>query len=165
MKYTLVNPSITGTFNSTINAKSASDAAQKFYSEMSTHFTTAMPSYFFSFEDKKNNMYHYEVKETLKDNNASYTISQYNNTVDLDKFNQALAQHKAQAGGKKKHDDSSSSSSSSSSDYMIKWKVPIYSWWYYPYIYSWNNGYVYQPNIVSNAISPSSSIIWSWPYV
>lgn len=159
--YVLVNPHIEGAFKSTIKAQNSNEASNIFYTNLSEHFNNSVPSFHFSIQKGKSGdgkFYHFEVKETKKNKEVSFSISPITlkgEEAAIDRFKKNLSNFKSkfnQDGGKqrkkkhhKKHD---SSDSDSSSDSYIKTKKtynttqPIYYWWYDPYLYSLDSIYV-----------------------
>lgn len=115
MKYSLVNPFITGTLRTTTHASTDIQAAKKLYSRMAQYFNNNLPSFFFSIQDSKGKFYHYEVNERQMKNDINFTIR----SVDMKKKGEnkiaEIMVQKKKGGSDKKKDDSSSSSSSSDS--------------------------------------------------
>lgn len=164
--YTLVNPKIEGTLKTTFKCDTPLEAANEAYAAVSKYFANTLPTFRFSLEcDSK--LYHYQAEEKLKNDNADYVITQFKGNVDERGFNKSKRAFDKQVGGKHKHhkhhkDDSDSSSSDSSSPYM-KWKVPISSWWYYPYMYTVDDLYVFTPSFIPGSTSVLSNIYFPLP--
>jgi hypothetical protein len=161
--YLMVNPHIEGDFKKKIKAKNSKEAAQKFYKELSGHFSNAVPTFHFTIQkggSGSGNHYHFEVTENRKDQKVDFNIRKIDLKDELkvlDKFKNRRSKwlKEFQAGGKKKSskkskkDDSSDSSDSSSDEAFIKrakknsiYNQPLYYWWYDPYLYSLDTVYV-----------------------
>lgn len=123
MSYILVNPNINGTeFKS--NKNKSSDAAKEIWSEFSANIKDYIPSFYFTIQNTEDNsLFHYNVKESLKEGNVKFSIKKFNNK-NID--NKALIKSLQTGGKRRKHkkkdsssSDSSSSSSSSSSEVFV----------------------------------------------
>jgi hypothetical protein len=118
MKYTLANPFVTGSINTSIDSDNHNDAAKTLYTRVSKHFTNNLPRFFFSIIDENNKLRHYQVNEKKLGKEVNFTIK----TAEMKKSGEqkVLAIYNkltSQEGGKKKvFDDKSSSSSESDSD-------------------------------------------------
>jgi hypothetical protein len=162
--YTLVNPLVQGEMKTELSANNSIDAARQFYKLLSEHFSNAVPKFHFSIQkgDNSDKLYHFEVVETRKKDNVSFTISPFEGVSSLEaskftnKYNIAKKNlQPLQEGGKskrkqkktkksRKHKDSESESESSSESEvdvytsyipLINYNQPIYYWWYDPSIY------------------------------
>ena len=164
--YLLVNPHIEGNFNSKIKAKNSNEAANIFYKNLSEHFNNSVPKFHFTIQkgsSGEGKYYHFEVKESRKENEVSFKVNEMNLATDADSmesFKSRLEGFKAkfnQDGGKKhkkshKKDSSDSSDSSdwdaSSDEFYRRAKQylptnqPIYYWWYDPYVYRLDSLYI-----------------------
>ena len=169
-KYNLVNPLIEGNINTTVKASDELKGAGKIYEEiLAPMFITSISEFKFSIEGG-GKLYHYNVKETLKGENAKFKIEEISGKVEEKTLRQKLKEHKSdQSGGKSKHkhkkdDDDSSSSSSSSSEELYRFNRFYYS----PYIYTpyINTGYSYTlPYISPTYFYPYSSLnIYGYPF-
>jgi len=161
--YCLVNPYIKGEMKTKIKAKNSHEAANIFYKNLSEHFNNSVPKFMFTIQKGSSgdgNLYHFQVneqKESDKDE-VNYSIKIINNLVSnkTDDFKGKLDDLKNKfnhMGGeetkKKKKDDSDSDSESDEKFYKIarkyiynKTAVPIYYWWYYPYLYPSRSLYI-----------------------
>jgi len=152
-KYKLINPNITGTFNSTVSESNANNAAKKIWEKLSKNIVNNVPHLMFTIKNESSNqLYHYSVKEKMdSSNNANILIEKVDvslNASQKKKFlNQIKSVETTQYGGdkedRKRYDDSSSSSSDDSdSDYALfmkyKKRSPIFRYWYTPSIYTIN---------------------------
>lgn len=160
-KYVLVNPYISGEFQSTVKANNSNEAAKMFYNNISEHFNNAVPKFYFSIQkggSGKGKYYHYRSIEKRKKDDVSFLIKPYTiKGENMQAFEQKLNDFKQkdiQNGGKKnkKHSkNSSDSSSDSDSDseifsvsqtYIPSFNQPIYYWWYDPLVYNLNSFYI-----------------------
>ena len=161
-KYVLVNPYISGEFESTIKANNSNEAAKMFYNSISEHFNNAVPKFYFSIQkggSGTGKYYHYRSIEKRKKDDVSFLIKPYTiKGENMTSFEKRLTQFKQkdiQNGGKKhskKHSkDSSDSDSSSESDseifsvsqtYIPSFNQPIYYWWYDPLVYNLKSFYI-----------------------
>lgn len=162
-KYVLVNPYISGEFQSTVKANNSNEAAKMFYNNISEHFNNAVPKFYFSIQkggSGKGKYYHYRSIEKRKKDDVSFLIKPYTiKGENMGAFEQKLNDFKQkdiQNGGKKnkKHSkNSSDSSSDSDSDsdseifsvsqtYIPSFNQPIYYWWYDPLVYNLNSFYI-----------------------
>lgn len=77
VKYTIVNPFIAGTFKTVYEGATPLEGAKKFWAEFSKILTNNVPSFSFTLQEGENNkMYHFNVKEDMKDGKVNYTISE-----------------------------------------------------------------------------------------
>jgi len=177
-KFRLVNPVITGTFNTTYEASNSDEAAKMFWktlTEEKKYITGNVPKFLFTLMDETGNLFHYMVKEKAEGSYADYTIEKVDVKLSdeeekkfleevekVQKNNEKLEEKETeQAGGKrrKRYDDSSSSSSDSDDDIdelfkyirLKKANRPISYWWYTPGLY--NTDSVFTPTFVA-PISP-----------
>jgi hypothetical protein len=162
MSFVLINPNIKSV---TIKSKmkSSDNAAQDLWKKFSNNIKNYTPEFYFSFyESGSNNIYHYQVNESLENNKVKYSLEKYKNkNINNKKFIKDILNK--QNGGKDKSfrdkpfkhksrkdssssasDDNSSSSSSSGDDLMhtyyhkSKYNLPL-SVSYNPNVYSVNN--------------------------
>ena len=145
--YRLVNPHISGSFDSMTSSNDSINAANELWTRLSDHITGNLPNFTFSLQEQSGGkLHHFKVIETLAGKYADYTITgvdvkltdtQVKNlnkkTQELDKMNESI-----QSGGastkkrykKEKYEKSNvypnsddSSSSSSDSDDSIYEKI------------------------------------------
>lgn len=149
-KFTLANPIVKGTVDTTSNKKDAIEAANEIYGNISQYFANPLSEFYFTIEKNSNKSrnqdggaktqyFHFKVSEKHIGNDVNYALKPFTGNVNLKAFFKQVEQ----SGGKKhrkhsKDDDDSSSSSSSESESPLYRKIrhPIYSWWYYPSLYS-----------------------------
>lgn len=162
--YTLINPSIDGTFKTSVKSKNSIDAANKLYESMSEHFSNNVPEFNFTIMKGKGSnskYYHFKVLETKKNNNVSYSVEQFQIKGEMSKmrkFNKKLEQD----GGAKKRAKKTSKrtskktskrrskrkskklddSSDSDSDVSVERSSPFYYFRYDPFVYDLENVYV-----------------------
>ena len=90
--YVLVNPHLEGDFKTKIKAKNSKEAAQKFYKELSGHFSNAVPLFHFTIQkggSGSGNHYHFEVTEDRKEQKVDFNIKKIDlkdESKVLDKF-------------------------------------------------------------------------------
>lgn len=152
MKYTLVNPFVTGNLETTFESDSALVAAKALYSRVSTHFKNNVPRFFFSLMGDKNKLYHFEVNEKKIGKEVNFTIKEAKMKKSGEKVITKVVTKKMEQMGGKKHrkiiveDSSSSDDSSSSSPYQLPYYVnPLRELLYYPMDYVIE---VYEPDVV-----------------
>lgn len=152
-EYTLINPTILGTFPTTFKAENPIAAGKQFWEELTVngkYVTNHLPIYCFSLQEAGGNLHHMVVREktTKTGTHTEYEIEEdMNNKVDSDKMKQLLressmikqkAENKMEGGKRKRYkEDDSSDGSDSDFDYLKLHKVwrPITYWWYVPTIY------------------------------
>ena len=166
--YYLINPHIEGLFDKKIKAKNSKEAASVFYTQLGEHINNSIPSFYFTIQKGSSGngqLYSFQVKEEKNDNQVNFSLEPTNiKDTELNIFKNKLEDFKLKIkntlnGGKhkkhKKHkkksknDDSSDSDSSSSDEvyksstkYISNLNVPIYYWWYYPYLYQTESIYI-----------------------
>uniref|UniRef100_A0A6C0M1E4 Uncharacterized protein n=1 Tax=viral metagenome TaxID=1070528 RepID=A0A6C0M1E4_9ZZZZ len=135
-KFTLVNPKIDGSVQTSFDTSSPLKAADEAYSAISKYFTNRLQEFRFTLQSG-GKFHHFVASEKLgKDNKVSYTINEFKGKVNIDTMQKSMDQYQEQNGGKKKWDeDDSSSSSSDSSPAFRRYNYPIYNWWYDPFVY------------------------------
>lgn len=179
--YRLVNPYIEGKFNKIFSGDTHYEAASKAWNSLASHITNNMPKFAFTLEStsNKNDLYHFMVKEKFNKSSSTlvdYDVEQLDNKLSKEGIKEFHSQlKKIQKGGKKrhKHNDDDDDSSSDSSDYVVyarkfrNTSVPIYYWWYNPYLYSTYSGNMFIPTFVAPltpyvelSISPYSSALF-----
>lgn len=126
MRYRLCNPYATGTIKTSTNAKSPIQAAKKLYTRISPYFSNNLPSFFFSLEDRKGKLHHFEVNERKSGDEANFTIRGVSMKKKGEKRLREIVSQ--QSGGKTKSEADTSSSSSSSSDAAAK---AFHNWLYF----------------------------------
>lgn len=122
MRYTLVNPWFSGSFDRSTTASNDVKAAKKLYLRMSQYFSNNLPSFFFSVKDENGVLTHYECNERRANRDVTFTIRSVSMQEAGEKKLEELIEQK---GGEKKKDDDSSSSSSSSSSGPIRRYYPV----------------------------------------
>ncbi|AYV82072.1 MAG: hypothetical protein Homavirus5_14 [Homavirus sp.] len=152
--YKLVNPHIEGEFKSLFTEKSHFDAAQKSWEKLSSHFTNNIPLFAFTLERLKDNqLFHFTVKEDIKDNMVEYKITEIKPKLSVEEETQFKKTLKNMEGGRsRKHrydDDDDDDSSSTTEIYkkakynsMIRKSQPITWWWYTPTPYKLDTFFV-----------------------
>jgi hypothetical protein len=146
MRYVLLNPNINGKEFSS-EKKTAELAASDIWSSFSENIKNYIPEFYFTIKDtKKNNLYHYQVKENLQNERVKFTINKFKSTKINEKSLLESVNKDIMEGGKHKHrynkDDDSSSSSSSDVVYKFGRNAPLYNTLnltYYPSIYGVSN--------------------------
>lgn len=101
--YNLVNPLITGSFVSSIDAKNHQLAAKEFYNKLSPHFNNIQHNFVFTIQkatspkqhggssaDSNDNYYSFNVNEVKKDDDVIFTISSFNGGTDINKLKTML---------------------------------------------------------------------------
>lgn len=152
-KYNLINPTIVGTFDSSVNAKSSKDAVSKIWSRLSEHIMGNVPDVAVTLQEgSSGKLHHFRIQEKVNDQKeANIKYTELKVTLTKEKKDKLLSKNKslhAQAGGGKKkkkgrkryEDDDSSSSSSDSDDEYYKFLkrrkssiIELYA--YNPYYY------------------------------
>lgn len=132
-KFTLVNPKIDGSVQTSFDTNSPLEAADKAYSAISKYFTNRLEEFRFSLQNGGKYFHFVASEHKGKDNKVSYVIKEFKGKVDTDKFEKRLTQYEKQYGGK--HKDDSSDSSDSDSPLYRRYNYPIYNWWYDPFVY------------------------------
>lgn len=151
MKFRLVNPYIKGQLETSVDADSPVDAANKCWNTMSSYFTNHLPIFGFSLEGG-GKLHHFSVEEHNDNKDVTYVIKPIEGKHDSRLMKRINSMDKELKGGKHEDDDDSSSSSSSEEDIYSHVRnknlrnQPI-SWWSYtPAVYSLNT--VYMPTFV-----------------
>lgn len=170
-KYQLVNPVIIGTFSNTYDATNPSNAAKKFWENLTSdnkYITGDIPKFLFTMKNENNKLHHFMVKEKLSGRHADYTISELNVNLPANKQKKFMnasekVANKVQSGGgakNKRYDDDSSSDEDINDlfNYVRLKKAvrPITYWWYTPSIY--NDPVLFTPSFVA----PISPYIQLW---
>jgi hypothetical protein len=125
MKYTLVNPFVTGSINTSIESNNANDAAKMLYTRVSKHFTNNLPRFFFSTIDENNKLRHYEVNEKKLGKEVNFTIKTAKMKESGERKVLAVFNKLGnQSGGKKYKKEESSSDSSSDEDSLEESSSP-----------------------------------------
>jgi hypothetical protein len=178
MIYEIVNPIIIGTLKTKFTATDATEAAKKFWKEISKIIVSEIPQTYFSVRDDKGKLYHFKVLEKKSsDNVADFTLSNFEQIDDSSmqkmvelygKINEKLdAQH-----GGRPNDDSSSDESSSVDDAIEQYKrinklrkhVPIVYYHFIPDVYKTTSIFIpsfiypYMPSYVEMGFSTA---FWS----
>jgi hypothetical protein len=154
--YTLVNPYISGEFQTTIKAKNSVEAGRNFYQALSEHFNNAVPKFYFTIQkggSGKGKYYHFKVTENRNDDEVNFTLQPYNGPFNTNAFTNNINNIKqkiAQSGGKKSkksskkskkvsESDSEYSSDTDSENYLsnivYNSSLPFWYWWYDPSVY------------------------------
>jgi len=134
--YKLINPTIIGKFKTSYQGKTAIEAGNKFWVNLTSKeklITNNVPRFVFTMKDNKDNLYNFLIKESI---DGKYKIKELDLNIEEDRKNKLLEESKKikiQKGGRRHrhHDDSSSDSDS----YYGYYGYPISYWWYYPYLY------------------------------
>jgi hypothetical protein len=153
--YHLVNPTIVGTFDSSVNSKNAKEAMETLWNRLAEHIEGNVPSFHTTLQVKgSNKLYHFKITESVDGKNAVADIEQVKVKLNEDQKKQFLTQANkvtaetdkkmsSQNGGRRHIDDSSSSDSDSDSEYYhyLKYRknLPISLAWYAPTLYSRNS--------------------------
>jgi len=133
--FSLANPMITGSLETTVEAKNELEAAKTLYMRISKHFKNNLPIFYYSIVDDKENLHHFKVNERKSGKEVNFTISaaEMKNDVEKKVLNVYKKKIAEQAGGKDKFmfnddkdKDDDSSSSSSSEYYYSPRRVPLY---------------------------------------
>lgn len=165
-EYYLVNPIIGGSLKTKFSGKNNLEAANKAYSAVSEYFSNNIPEFYFTLQEassesnlgagKAADYKHFKVKETKKNNQVSFRITEHkveSNTKLLNRFKSEVKKitKKTQKGGKKyNYDDDHDIWDEDDEDdmYFPKMKTstvlanPISYWWYDPYVFRINKYYV-----------------------
>ena len=138
--FTLVNPSIEGSIQTSFQAKNSDDAAVQTYKTLSAYFANNIPH--FSFTMKEGSKYHHYTAKEKKNSSGKikFTIKKNDCQIENSKIEEFLEEVSNMSGGRSRYKyDDSDSSSSESSDYRyykpMKRHEPIQRWSYYPYYY------------------------------
>lgn len=148
--YTLVNPHIEGSMNTTVKADNSFKAGKKLYSALSEHFNNNVPHFYFTIQkggSGKGKYYHFKVSEEKNGNEINFDLEQVdlsNEKECMKKFQGKLKNYLKKQTGGKKHDDDDLFDDKEPSN--ISW-APIVYWWYDPIIYSID--YVFVPTFYS----------------
>jgi len=136
--FKIINPTIIGGFNPTVEAVDENEAATKAWNSISEHITGNVPTFLFTMENTgSRELVSFRVDENRAGKYADYSITEIETKLTpaqqkkfkaeisrLDKMSNELKKQTKQNGGRKRHhlhrherkDDSSSSSSSSDDD-------------------------------------------------
>lgn len=161
-KYQLLNPYIEGDLEKLYNGKNPLDAAEKLWSNLSTHITNNLPKFAFTMERVSDGkLFHFLIKEDVKGGLVDFSIENVDIKLkkkEVDQLKQKVSelQTRQEGGGRRKKSKKRSkkveeeSSSSSSSDYYNKAlhnpdQQPIVYWWYTPWLYETTVGSVFVP--------------------
>jgi hypothetical protein len=169
--YQLVNPVIEGTFKDVYDAKSADEAANNMWSDLSEHIMAHVPKFMFTMKNiSTDELHHFEVSENRNSKSSkedvTFSINKLNMKIDkklfddfakkIDTYDKNI-EEKHQSGGRVRYDTSSSSSSSSSStdypDHKIRRTSPITLFHYNTSMYFPSNYYTYQPTTNPHLVS------------
>lgn len=160
-KFTLVNPTIIGNFESTVSADNQTDAAKQIWNNMSEYITGNVPEFVFTLESENDGYHTFKVKEQPVGKYAEFEISELEFKMKPSqekKFKEQMGRLKnssigSQDGGKKKkryskvEEDEDDSSSDSVYEKLklfksINYQKPIVYLWYTPLIYNLPRFYV-----------------------
>tara|TARA_B100000902_G_C27306901_1_gene916007 strand:+ start:879 stop:1463 length:585 start_codon:yes stop_codon:yes gene_type:complete len=191
-EYYLVNPLIGGSMKTTFTGKNNLEAANKAYTAISENFNNSIPEFYFTLQEKTSqksivgggkisDYKHYQVKETKKNNQVNYRLTEHKpeaQTKLMNKFRSEIKKvsKKTQSGGAKKHsyddDDSDLLDDDSEDMYFPKMKSstiygsPISTWWYDPYVFRIKNYYTptfiapLTPYLYNPVYDPFVDIVW-----
>jgi len=127
MKYTLVNPFITGSINTMTEAKDEFTAAKELYSRVSKHFTNNLPKFYFSIIGEKNDLFHFQVNEKKLGKEVQFAIKKATMKKNGEKIIMSMVNKKSEQNGGNIFSKSDSSSDSDSTDSSSSpYKVPMY---------------------------------------
>jgi hypothetical protein len=154
-EYKLINPHIEGTIPKLYSGETSLDAADSAWSNLSSYFTNCVPRFGFTMERVKDGkLCNFVAKESVKDGNVSYTITESNTKVSAaqkKKFNKKLSEFQgkvqsAQNGGVKNwlDDDEELVELFLFTDHMLV-NAPITHYWYYPHFYQFEYDYYFVP--------------------
>jgi hypothetical protein len=162
--YTIVNPHIGGSMDTTFKTRNVNDAANLAFTSMSKYFSSNIPKFSFTLQKGGGeDFYHFTVTEKIADDKIKFSIQKENkfNNDNLVKFIKENQEHDLKGGKrhshhkKYKYDEDDSSSSDSDDDYYYYYKPinryqPINYWSYSPYVYNYRQFYVptFIPTIV-----------------
>lgn len=152
-QYKLVNPTVIGNVETTTSSSNPDTAVKQIWENLSNNIMGNVPNLLVTIkEDGTSNLFHYNIQETVNDNNdgkvkyekINVKLSAKVRDEFLKEVDNVQSQHGSGNDKKRKRyeeDDSSSSSSSSSDDEFYKFmkfrrNTPISTYWYTPYIYS-----------------------------
>ena len=191
-EYYLVNPLIGGSLKTTFSGKNNLEAANKAYTAVSEYFNNNIPEFYFTLQEKTStksivgggkvsDYKHYKVKETKKDNQVNYRLTEHktdSETKLLNKFRTEIKKvtKQTQSGGGKRHsydDDSDILEDDDSDDmYFPRMKSstvygsPISYWWYDPYVLRINKYYTptfiapLTPYLYNPIYDPLGPLLW-----
>ena len=155
--FTLINPTIKGSINSTFKAKSSNEAAINAYKTISAYFSKNVPQFSFTMQEG-GNLHHFMAKEKITENGKiKFVVSPLTKIKNVTKMQKFIGEIDTMAGSGRYNlsDDSSSDSSDQSSDYKyykpIRRQRPIDYWYYYPNLYTYD--YYYVPQFIPS-LSP-----------
>ena len=160
--YHLINPCITGEFNTDYSGKTPLEAATAFWDTLSNHITNNVPKFAFTMEGTDGRLHHFMVEEKVSSKNThdgKINISELSLGMTADKIstfkNMCGKASNNKFGGAHKqrykdNDDSSSDEINDDSDLdkklnLLKFRnvsQPIPYVWYYPAIYEIKNIYI-----------------------
>jgi|SaaInlStandDraft_5_1057022.scaffolds.fasta_scaffold20919_3 hypothetical protein len=158
MKLTVINPVITGNFDSTFNAEKPENAAQQFWEALTIegkYVTGNVPKFLFTMLDEKKKLHHFMVSETFEGHDAEYVIKKVNPKLTKKQSTELIDEavtarqrgaklcDQQEGGRRKRYTDDSSSSSDSDEDITDLFRsiriknltAPINYVWYSPYLY------------------------------
>lgn len=166
VKYTVVNPFMVGSFQTTYEGASALDAAKNFWGKFSSQLTNNLPSFSFTMqEDGSKKLSHFNVKEEMEGGKVNFVISEKILTLTdaaVDKLNKEIDSLKTQYGGRRHREEDDSSSSSDTDEQIIKkfnkmnklrfnhLNSPIVYFRYFPGLYAVDD--VYIPTFITPVI-------------
>lgn len=161
--YHLINPCITGEFNTDYSGNTPLEAANSFWDTLSNHITNNVPTFAFTMEGTDGRLHHFMVEEKVSKKNThdgKINISELSLGLTADKisaFKDMCGKANRKIGGAHKHrykdnDDSSSDDEINDDDSVLDKKLnllkfrnvsqPIPYVWYYPAIYEIKNIYI-----------------------
>jgi hypothetical protein len=159
-KYTLINPTIVGTFESTFEEDNSLIAAKNAYTELSKHFNNHIPVMYMTLQKgggkegkkkKKGKLYNFKIEEHRDNNELSFNIEVVDNIVDhaaekafigaRNDFLKSLKEDPSQLGGKSDSKDDDVVSDLIKTELLrrilpwISYNDPIGVYWYRPLLY------------------------------
>ena len=153
VSYTLVNPRILGSMDTTVKAGNSLKAARKFYKGLSEHFNNTIPSFHFTIQkgsSGKGKYYHFKVSEEKDgDDTIDFTLE----PLQIANEEEAIARFKSRSAAfKKKCDqvggdrvkrevdeflaDEDERTRTLYSIFPTVYDYPIGYFWYDPYVYN-----------------------------
>ena len=156
--FTIVNPIIKGSLDTTIRSDAPLNAAIDAYKNMSAYFAKNVPHFAFTLQEG-GNMHHYiatekvndsgKIKFTIKENKGVKNVSSLTNFIKTVYQKDGGGHSKSKS--KYRYEDDSSSESSDYNYYRpVKRQSAIDYWYYYPNVYNYD--YYYVPQFTSAVV-------------
>lgn len=163
-EFYLVNPIIGGSLKTSFKAKNYLEAANKAYTSLADNFSNNIPEFYFTLQkaDSKSKLgkgknadyKSFLVKETKKNSEVSYRITEHNSKIPAKlnkRFKEQVIKYndKNQSGGKIKYDEHDDEDLFDDDDLYFPrmsssyvYSSPISYYYYDPYLYNIKNYYV-----------------------